>query len=55
MDVAKHSRERRKASGETAPLERMRDFSAPKRSAAAYLQLLKAANDAITDTVVAEG
>ena len=29
-----------------------RDFSAPKRSAGAYLRLLKAANDAITDTVV---
>ena len=29
-----------------------RDFSAPKRNAAAYLRLLKAANDAITDTVV---
>jgi superfamily I DNA/RNA helicase len=29
-----------------------RDFSAPKRNAAAYLRLLKDANDAITDTVV---
>jgi len=29
-----------------------RDFSAPKRNAAAYLRLLKAANDAITDTVI---
>ncbi len=29
-----------------------RDFSAPKRSAAAYLRLLKDSNDAITDTVV---
>src|SRR5947209_6870765 len=29
-----------------------KDFSAPRRSAAAYLRLLKGANDAITDTVV---
>jgi len=29
-----------------------KDFSAPKRSAGAYLQLLKGANDAITDTAI---
>jgi len=29
-----------------------KDFSAPRRSAGAYLRLLKGANDAITDTVV---
>jgi len=29
-----------------------RDFNAPKRNAAAYLRLLKGADDVITDTVV---